>query len=86
MLRCVGVNRQSARLAGADDALLWLVEPEQRQRLLVRCGTGRFAASAGRSLHRGEGLAGQAWRGCVGDGADQADRLVPGPRPGEPGW
>jgi PAS domain S-box-containing protein len=52
----------AARLAGTDDALLWLVEPEQGQRLLVRCGTGRFAASAGRSLHRGQGLAGQAWQ------------------------
>jgi PAS domain S-box-containing protein len=51
----------AARLAGTEDALLWLVEPE-RQRLLARCGTGRFAASAGRSLHRGEGLAGQAWQ------------------------
>src|ERR687897_1094780 len=51
----------AARLAGTEDALLWLVEPE-RQRLLVRCGIGRFAASAGRSLHRGEGLAGQAWQ------------------------
>ena len=29
-----------------------LVEPE-RQRLLVRYGIGRFAASAGRSLHSG---------------------------------
>jgi PAS domain S-box-containing protein len=51
----------TARLAGTDDALLWLVEPEH-QRLLARCGTGRFAASAGRSLHRGQGLAGQAWQ------------------------
>jgi PAS domain S-box-containing protein len=51
----------AARLAGTDDALLWLVEP-QRRRLLVRCGTGRFAASVGRSLHRGQGLAGQAWQ------------------------
>jgi PAS domain S-box-containing protein len=51
----------AARLAGTEDALLWLVEPE-RQRLLVRCGTGRFAASTGRGLDRGEGLAGQAWQ------------------------
>jgi PAS domain S-box-containing protein len=51
----------AARLATAEDALLWLVEP-QRQRLLARCGTGRFAASAGRSLHRGQGLAGRAWQ------------------------
>jgi AraC-like DNA-binding protein len=51
----------AARLAGTEEALLWLVEPE-RQRLLVQCGTGRFAASTGRSLHRGEGLAGQAWQ------------------------
>jgi hypothetical protein len=39
----------AARLAGTEDALLWLVEPEG-QRLLVRYGIGRFAASAGRSL------------------------------------
>jgi PAS domain S-box-containing protein len=52
----------AARLAGTQDALLWLVEPEQRQRLVVRCGTGRFATSTGRSLHRGQGLAGQAWQ------------------------
>jgi AraC-like DNA-binding protein len=52
----------AARLAGTEDALLWLVESEQRQRLLVRCGTGRYAASAGRSLHCGEGLAGRAWQ------------------------
>jgi PAS domain S-box-containing protein len=51
----------AARLVGTEDALLWLVEPK-RQRLLVQCGTGRFAASAGRSLRRGEGLAGQAWQ------------------------
>jgi hypothetical protein len=31
----------AARLAGTEDALLWLVEPE-RQRLLVRYGIGRF--------------------------------------------
>src|SRR5215217_519193 len=47
----------AARLAGTEDALLWLVEPE-RQRLLVRYGMGRFAASTGRRLHRGQGLAG----------------------------
>jgi hypothetical protein len=51
----------AARLAATEDALLWLVEPE-RQRLLVRYGIGRFASSAGRSLHSGEGLAGQAWQ------------------------
>jgi PAS domain S-box-containing protein len=51
----------AARLAATEDALLWLVEPE-RQRLLARCGIGRFAASAGRSLRRGEGLAGRAWQ------------------------
>jgi len=31
----------AGRLAGTEDALLWLVEPE-RQRLLVRYGIGRF--------------------------------------------
>jgi PAS domain S-box-containing protein len=52
----------AARLAGTEDALVWRVEPEERQRLLVWYGIGRFAASTGRSLHRGEGLAGQAWQ------------------------
>src|SRR5918994_4189998 len=51
----------AARLAGTEDALFWLVEPE-RQRLLVRYGIGRFGARPGRSLHRGEGLAGQVWQ------------------------
>ena len=53
----------AARLAATEDALLWLVEPERKQ-LYHLCGTGLvvFAASAGRSLHSGEGLAGQAWQ------------------------
>jgi PAS domain S-box-containing protein len=52
---------RAARLAGTADALLWLADHDTR-RLVVRCGTGRFSAAAGRSLHEGEGLAGQAWR------------------------
>jgi PAS domain S-box-containing protein len=60
----------AARLTGTRDALLWLVE-EADQRLVVRCGTGRFSASAGRSLRKGEGLAGEVWRAraplAVGD-------------------
>jgi PAS domain S-box-containing protein len=51
----------AARLVGARDAVLWLVEGED-QRLVVRCGTGRFSASVGRSLRKGEGLAGEVWR------------------------
>jgi PAS domain S-box-containing protein len=51
----------AARLINAPDALLWLVEREG-QRLVLRCGTGRFCASAGRSLRSGEGLAGEVWR------------------------
>jgi PAS domain S-box-containing protein len=51
----------AARLAGARDALLWLVSQDGRI-LVVRKGIGRFAGCAGRRLGRDEGLAGQAWR------------------------
>jgi GAF domain len=51
----------AARLLGAEDALLWMVEGDRRG-LVVRAGIGRFSASVGRRLGKGEGLAGQAWR------------------------
>jgi PAS domain S-box-containing protein len=51
----------AARLVGTRDALLWLVE-EDGHRLVVRCGTGRFSTSVGRSLRKGEGLAGEVWQ------------------------
>jgi PAS domain S-box-containing protein len=51
----------AARLIGTRDALLWLVE-EDGQRLVVRCGIGRFCASVDRGLHMGEALAGEVWQ------------------------
>jgi PAS domain S-box-containing protein len=51
----------AARLLGTRDALLWLVEEDDRQ-LLVRKGIGRFSASVGRCLRKGEGLAGEVWQ------------------------
>jgi PAS domain S-box-containing protein len=66
----------AARLVGAQDALLWLVEGED-QRLVVRCGTGRFSASMGRSLRKGEGLAGEVWR--TGTPLAVGDRTSAGP-------
>jgi PAS domain S-box-containing protein len=51
----------AARLIGTRDALLWLVEADGR-RLVVRSGTGRFSAAVGRSLRKGEGLAGEVWQ------------------------
>src|SRR5262245_2811508 len=50
----------AARLLGTRDALLWLVDDTGR--LVVRKGIGRFAAAVGRTLGKGEGLAGEAWR------------------------
>jgi PAS domain S-box-containing protein len=50
----------SVGLAGAADGLIWLVD-EEGKRLVVRCGTGRFAASLGQTAPFGEGLAGGAW-------------------------
>jgi PAS domain S-box-containing protein len=66
----------AARLVGAQDALLWLVEGED-QRLVVRCGTGRFSASVGRSLRKGEELAGEVWR--TGTPLAVGDRTSAGP-------
>ena len=52
---------QAARLVGTRDALLWLVDDE-RSRLVVRSGIGRFSTAVGRSLGKGEGLAGEVWQ------------------------
>jgi PAS domain S-box-containing protein len=51
----------AARLIGTRDALLWLVE-QDRRRLVVRSGIGRFSASLGRCLRKGQGLAGEVWQ------------------------
>jgi PAS domain S-box-containing protein len=58
------VVTSAGRLVRAPDALLYLVEqPEQgRPRLVLRCGTGRFLTSVGRSIGTGQGLAGEVWR------------------------
>ena len=55
------VVTRAARLAGTGDALLWLVD-DDGPRLVVRWGIGRFAAAVGRSLGKGEGLAGDVWQ------------------------
>ena len=52
---------RAARLVGTRDALLWLVDDEG-PRLVVRCGIGRFSTAVGRSLGKGEGLAGEVWQ------------------------
>ena len=52
---------RAARLIGTRDALLWLVDDEG-PRLVVRCGIGRFSTAVGRSLRKGEGLAGEVWQ------------------------
>jgi PAS domain S-box-containing protein len=52
---------RAARLAGAEDALLWLADDDSA-RLVVRRGTGRFASAAGRTLGKGKGLAGEVWQ------------------------
>jgi hypothetical protein len=51
----------AARLLGTRDALLWLAEEDGRH-LVVRKGIGRFSASEGRFLRKGEGLAGEVWQ------------------------
>ena len=58
------VVTSAGRLVRAPDALLYLVEqPEQGRPLLVlRCGTGRFLTSVGRSIGTGQGLAGEVFR------------------------
>ena len=55
------VVTRAARLAGTGDALLWLAD-DDGPRLVVRWGIGRFSAAVGRSLGKGEGLAGDAWQ------------------------
>ncbi|HEX7269324.1 MAG TPA: ATP-binding protein [Streptosporangiaceae bacterium] len=52
---------RAARLVSTRDALLWLVDDEG-PRLVVRCGIGRFSTAVGRSLRKGEGLAGEVWQ------------------------
>jgi PAS domain S-box-containing protein len=55
------VVTRAARLAGTRDALLWLAD-DNGQRLVVRWGIGRFSTAVGRSLGKGEGLAGDVWQ------------------------
>lgn len=58
------VVTSGGRLVGAADALVYLVEHDAHgsQRLIVRHGAGCFATSVGRSVGKGEGLAGEVWR------------------------
>jgi signal transduction protein with GAF and PtsI domain len=58
------VVTSGGRLVGASDVLVYLVERDTRggQRLIVRRGAGCFATSIGRSVGKGEGLAGEVWR------------------------
>jgi PAS domain S-box-containing protein len=51
----------AARLAGTEHVLLWLAD-DDNTRLVVRRGTGRFSSAVGRTLGRGEGLAGEVWQ------------------------
>ena len=55
------IVRWTARLLGTNDVLLWLVDEDGR-RLVVRDGVGRFSASVGCWLDKGEGLAGEVWQ------------------------
>jgi PAS domain S-box-containing protein len=75
----------AARLVGTRDALLWLVEGED-QRLVVRCGTGRFSASLGRRLRKGEGLAGEVWRTGTPLAVGDRGHSWPGQRRQDRGW
>lgn len=58
------VVTSGGRLVGAADVLVCLVDHDAHgsQRLVVRHGAGCFATSVGRSLGKGEGLAGEVWR------------------------
>jgi PAS domain S-box-containing protein len=58
------VLTSGGRLVGASDVLVYLVESDMHggQRLIVRRGAGCFATSMGRSVGKGEGLAGEVWR------------------------
>jgi PAS domain S-box-containing protein len=55
------VVTSAPRLVDDSGVVLYLVENGGR-RLVARCGTGCFATSAGRSVDRGQGLAGEVWR------------------------
>jgi PAS domain S-box-containing protein len=58
------VVTSGGRLLDTPDVLIYLVEHDAQgsQRLIVRRGAGCFATSVGRSLDKGEGLAGEVWR------------------------
>ena len=58
------VVTSAGQLLGTPDVLIYLVEHDEHgsQRLIVRRGAGCFATSGGRSLDKGEGLAGEVWR------------------------
>jgi PAS domain S-box-containing protein len=58
------VVTSGGRLVGAADVLVYLVDHDAHgsQRLIVRHGAGCFATSMGRSVGKGEGLAGEVWR------------------------
>jgi PAS domain S-box-containing protein len=58
------VVTSGGQLVGASDVLVYLVERDTHggQRLIVRRGAGCFATSMGRSVGKGEGLAGEVWR------------------------
>jgi GAF domain-containing protein len=58
------VVTSGGRLVGAADVLVYLVEHNTHgsQRLVVRHGAGSFATSVGRTVGKGEGLAGEVWR------------------------
>src|SRR6266496_6508980 len=58
------VVTSAGRLVGAPGVLLYIVEHGEHggRRLVVRCGAGCFVTSVGRSVGKGEGLAGEVWR------------------------
>jgi PAS domain S-box-containing protein len=55
------VVTSAGRLVDAPDALLFLVD-QGGQRLVVSRGAGCFLTNVGRSVGRGQGLAGEVWR------------------------
>jgi PAS domain S-box-containing protein len=77
------IVRWTARLLGTNDVLLWLVDEDGR-RLVVRDGVGRFSASVGRWLDKGEGLAGEVWQAgtplAMTEGLSTPPRLPQGGR------
>lgn len=58
------VVTSAGRLVDAPDALLYLVEHGKHggRRLVVRWGTGCFVTGVGRSVGKGQGLAGEVWQ------------------------